>query len=51
MTPYVKEEDIEYIEFCIDCLEKSLPVLQSFILPGGVQKQALAIFAGQFVEE
>ena len=50
VTPYVKEEDIEHIEFCIDCLEKSLPVLQSFILPGGVAEASIR-FAGQFEEE
>ena len=41
-TPYVKEEDIEHIEFCIDCLEKSLPVLQSFNLPGGVAEASIS---------
>lgn len=42
VIPYVKEEDIEHIEFCIDCLEKSLPVLQSFILPGGVAEASIS---------
>lgn len=27
VTPFVKEENIEHIESCIDCLENSLPVL------------------------
>ena len=42
VIPYVKEVDIKHIEFSIDSLEKSLPVLRSFILPGGVTEASIS---------